>query len=43
MHESMGYAKKAEKTEKVVMIRVANKQRKQDPKSRIKSKTLFSM
>jgi len=35
-----GYAKKAVK---IMMGRVANKHRKQDPQSRIKNKTLFSL
>jgi len=39
----IGYAKKAVKIGKVMMRRVTNKHRKQDPQSRIKNKTLFSL
>jgi len=37
------YAKKAEKLGKVMTRRVANKQRKHDPLSRIKNTTPFSL
>jgi len=43
IHACIDYAKKAEKIGKVMIRRVANKHRKQDPSSRIKNKTLFSL